>query len=101
MTEADHTAEGLFGGSRTGRRTHGVIYAGLLQIDHDETINTGMGFVHALVACPVEDRATDTPFACAQAAATTGAVTMTVFTWDNGDSDAGSNHYVMAVGTMR
>jgi hypothetical protein len=98
MAEATHTAEMMFGLRQPTGRGGGRLLAGLFQIDDTETIDTGMSFVHALVTCPVEDRAADTPFSCPTSAATTGVVTMSVGAWDDAAADSGSNHYVIAVG---
>ncbi len=101
MAEATHTAEQMFGLRMALGRGGGRLLAGYYQIDDAEEINTGLGFVHALLTCPVEDRATDTPYACAAAVLTTGVATMSVGKWDGpGTGDTGSNHYVVAVGVQ-
>ena len=101
LAEATHTAEMMFGLRQPSGRGGGRLLAGYYQIDDGEELNTGMGFVHALLTCPVEDRATDTPYACANAALTTGVATMSVGKWDGpGTADTGSNHYVLVVGVQ-
>lgn len=99
MAEATHTQEIMFGLLPNNGRG-GKIYAGYLQIDDGETLDTGMDLIYALVTTPVENFAADTPYAAVNAAATTGTATMSVGAWDDAAADAGSNHYVIAVGVV-
>ncbi len=101
MAEATHTAEMMFGLRMSLGRGGGRLLAGYYQIDDGEIITTGMGFVHALVTTPVVNLANDSVYAGVNAAATTGAVTMSVGKWDGPATPAASGvFYVVAVGVQ-
>ena len=100
MAEATHTAEAVYGLLSGAGKGH-KLWAGYIQIDDAETLDTGLDTIEAAMFQFVGDVAATYHIVSPLSVPTTGTITMSVGATADYTDDASQNFYAIIAGTSR